>query len=74
MRVSVFYGPHYTAADASPPVQSRHRITCLMSPHRSGITAVNVIKEMLDSKQDSPCKMDVCVLVCAVCLGTGYTF
>lgn len=63
-----FYCPHYTAADVSPPVQSHHRITCRMSPHQSRITAVNVIKEMLDvdSRQDSSCKMELCVcgIVC----------
>lgn len=40
--------PQKAVADVSTPVQSHHRITCLMSPHPGQfITAVNVIKEML---------------------------
>lgn len=59
----VFYCPHYTAADVSPPVRSHHCITRLMSPHQSGITAVNVINEMLevDSRQDRVTMSDLAV-------------
>lgn len=38
---------------------SHHRITCLMSRPQSGVTANNVIKEMLGSRQDGPCWIDL---------------
>lgn len=60
----VFYRAHYTAADVSPPVQSHHRITCLMSPHQSGITAVDVIKDRTDLVRCKSVCVSMCVKLC----------
>lgn len=66
MCISV-YSPHCTATHAFPPVQFHQCITCLMSLHQSGITAVNVIKEMLTADKTTTWNF-LCAPLCVFCV------